>query len=171
MSVFNVWEAELAVDDDEPDGYRAPYARIGPAIGADKLSATLVVLRDGEALCPYHYELVEEEWLIVLGGTPTVRTPDGEEVCAPGDVVCFAPGPAGAHQIANHAAAPARVIMLAERRHPAATVYPDSDKLGIFLATEPRRTLVRRGDAVGYWADEPPFNDDEPRRAQPVDGN
>ena len=161
MNVFNVWNAELGIDDDEPDGYRAPYARIGPAIGAERLAANLVVLEQGQALCPYHYELAEEEWLIVLDGTPTVRTPDGDEVCEPGDVVCFHPGPEGAHQIANRAAAPARVIMLAERAPTAATVYPDSDKLGIFF--EGHRYLMPRSAAAGYWDGEPPVNDDEPR--------
>ena len=45
-------------------------------------------------MCPYHYELVEEEWLFVFAGTPTVRTPGGEEACRAGDIVCFARGPA-----------------------------------------------------------------------------
>ena len=30
-------------------------------------------------LCPYHYEYGEEEWLLVVEGRPTVRTPEGTE--------------------------------------------------------------------------------------------
>jgi uncharacterized cupin superfamily protein len=162
MKRFNVNEPELIVDEDEPKGYGAEYARIGPAIGAEKLAANLVVLKQDERLCPYHYECDEAEWLIVLEGTPTVRTPEGDEVCEPGDVVHFPPGPEGAHQIANYAPETARVIMLSEVRHPAAAVYPDSDKIGIFMPDEPRRTLVPRSKTVDYWVDEPPLNDETP---------
>jgi uncharacterized cupin superfamily protein len=46
---------------------------------------TLYDLLPGEAICPYHFPLGDEEWLIVVPGTPTVRTPEGE--------------PEGAHRI------------------------------------------------------------------------
>lgn len=155
MKRFNINAAEL-VYDDEPEGYGAGYARIGPAVGAEKLAANLVVLKQNERLCPYHWEVDEAEWLIVLEGTPTVRTPEGDKVFEAGDIVHFPPGPDGAHQIANYAPQAARVIMLAERRSPAAAVYPDSNKIGIFQDEEPRRTLVERDKAVDYWVDEPP---------------
>ena len=98
---FNLFDAQLGIDDDEPDGYRAPYAKVRDQIGARRLAGTVVVLREGEAVCPYHYELVEEEWLFVLAGTPTVRTLSGEDTLVPGDIVCFPRGPGGAHKIAN----------------------------------------------------------------------
>ena len=154
MRRFNFHDAELGVDDDEPDGYRAPYARIREVIGAEKLGGTLVLLGEGESLCPYHYELAEEEWLIVLEGTPTVRTPAGDEVMEAGDIACFPRGPDGAHRISNFAAEPARVIMISERAETAATVYEDSDKIGVFAPDT--RLLFRRGDAVDYWEGEGP---------------
>ncbi len=80
MKVFNFHDAELGVDHDEPDGYRAPYAAIRPVIGARRLGGTLVLLRTGESLCPYHYELAEEEWLFVLEGTPTGRLGGPEDL-------------------------------------------------------------------------------------------
>ena len=39
---------------------------------------TVYELPPGQAICPYHYEYGEEEWLLVLSGTPTLRTPDGD---------------------------------------------------------------------------------------------
>ena len=30
----------------------------------------------GQSVCPYHYENGEEEWIVVLTGRPTVRTPE-----------------------------------------------------------------------------------------------
>ena len=50
-------------------------------------------LPPGQQICPYHYEYPEEEWLIVLQGRPTLRTPEGTETLEPWDVVFFPTGP------------------------------------------------------------------------------
>jgi uncharacterized cupin superfamily protein len=142
-------DALLHADDSEPDGYRAPYVKLRDLVGAEKLAATLVLLREGEAVCPYHYELIEEEWLFVLAGTPTVRTPTGEGVAAVGDVICFPRGPAGAHKISNAAAEPARVLIVSERAVVSGSVYEDSNKIGVYGPEV--SMLFRRGDARDYW--------------------
>ena len=142
-------DAVLRPDDSEPDGYRAQYVKLRDVLGAEKLGASLVLLREGEAVCPYHYELIEEEWLFVLSGTPTVRTPAGEAVAATGDVICFPRGPAGAHKISNGAAEPARVLIVSERAVLAGAVYEDSDKIGVFGPD--MSMLFRRADARDYW--------------------
>jgi uncharacterized cupin superfamily protein len=139
----------LAPDDTEPEGYRAPYVKLHDRLGAEKLGASLVLLREGEAVCPYHYELIEEEWLFVLSGTPTVRTPAGEQVAAAGDVICFPRGPDGAHKIFNAAAEPARVLIVSERAVLSGSVYEDSDKVGLYGPD--LRLLFRRADARDYW--------------------
>jgi uncharacterized cupin superfamily protein len=147
---FNLFDdAALAVDPEEPAGYGARFASLRGRIGAEKLAASLVLLEQGQAVCPYHYEAIEEEWLFVFSGTPTVRTPAGEQVVAAGDVVCFPRGPAGAHKIANAAAEPARVLIVAERSRVAASVYEDSDKVGIF--SPDYRAIFRRDDERDYW--------------------
>ena len=53
-----------------------------------------------------------EEWVIVLRGEPTLRTPEGEHVLKEGDVTSFPRGKDGAHQIINHTDSPVRVLML-----------------------------------------------------------
>ena len=85
----------------------------------------------------------------MLEGTPSVRTPGGEVTLAEGEIVCFPRGPAGAHQIVNAAEAPARVLIISERAACAATVYEDSDKVGVFGPD--MRHLFRRSDARDYW--------------------
>jgi len=140
---------QLQVDEDEPPGYRAAYSGLRERIGAERLAATLVLLEQDQAVCPYHAELIEEEWLFVLAGAPTVRTPAGEQVLEEGDVLCFPRGPAGAHRIANAAPEPARVLIVSERAALAATVYPDSDKIGIY--GRDLRLLFRRSDQREYW--------------------
>ncbi|MEA2124956.1 MAG: hypothetical protein QOI80_1738 [Solirubrobacteraceae bacterium] len=153
MKVFNVFDGELTPDPSEPQGYGSPYAKVYDNIGAEKLAATVAVLATDEWVCPYHYEVVEEEWLFVLEGACVVRIPGGEETVQAGEVVCFPRGPDGAHQIGNTAAEPARIFIVGERAHTAATVYPNSDKVGVFGPDI--RLLFRREDARDYWDREP----------------
>ena len=82
-----------------PEGFSGRAAVIGKAIGAEHLAGQLIVLEPGDRPFPYHWEAGQEEWLLVLGGEPTVRTPEGEHALRPGDVVCFPVGPAGAHRV------------------------------------------------------------------------
>jgi len=70
--------------------------RFDPSVGAEQLGATVYELPLCQSMCPYHHEYVEEEWLPVLEGMPTLRHADGEDVLEPWDVVCFRTGPQGA---------------------------------------------------------------------------
>lgn len=151
--MFNVFDGPLEPDATEPDGYGSPYAKVREHIGAERLAGTVAVLAPAEWVCPYHYELVEEEWLFVLEGVATVRTPGGEEQVAAGEVVCFPRGPTGAHQIGNTAPEPLRVLIVSEKAECAATVYPNSGKIGVFAPAT--RLLFRRADARDYWDGEP----------------
>jgi len=97
----NVFEAELQTDEGDPAGYNASYVRLGPLIAGSKLGMTLYGLPPGQSICAYHYEYGNEEWLLVLEGTPTLRHPDGEDELEPGDFVAFPEGPAGTHKLTN----------------------------------------------------------------------
>lgn len=150
MRRFNLHAAELAHDDDDPDGYHAGYVRLGPAIGASTMAGTLYELPTGQANCPYHYES-DEEWLIVLDGRLTVRHPEGEDELEPGDVVCFPAGPAGAHKLTNRGDEVVRMLIVSTRNRPAVAVYPDSDKIGVFTEDRRDNIMVRREAGVDYW--------------------
>ena len=149
MRRLNLRTAGLRTFDGMPDGYGAPFAAIGDAIGAQHLAGQLVELAPGQKLCPYHWEAGQEEWLLVLDGRPTVRTPEGPRELRSGDVVCFPRGEAGAHQVLNESDAGARVVMLSERRTPNVIVYPDSGKVGVRSSS--LRGNYRLESAVDYW--------------------
>ena len=146
----NLYELETAQDEGDPPGYETPYVRVGPRIGASLLGASIYVLNEGQSVCPYHYEFGNEEWLLVLEGRPTLRTPEGEQELEPGDVVCFPDGPEGAHKATNRRRDTARIVILSTKHDPAIAVYPDSDKIGVW----PPGKLFRAGDAVDYWEGE-----------------
>src|ERR1700710_2906886 len=84
---------EFAWDDTDPEGFRAGMARLGGLLGAKETGISVYELPPGQAICPYHYECGEEEWLLVLAGNPTLRTPDGLERLDPFDVVFFPAAP------------------------------------------------------------------------------
>lgn len=134
-------------DATDPPGYRGRAIKVGPLIGAERLVATLYELPRGQAICPYHYEYPHEEWLLVLEGAPTARTPDGERVLQAGDMVCFREGPDGAHKISNADESTARVLFLSTAGDLAIAVYPDSGKIGVW----PPGKVYRERDAVDYW--------------------
>lgn len=118
MERFNIFDGEFAYDADDPEGFRAGMIRFGPKIGARRLGGSLYELPPGESICPYHYEVGDEEFLIVLEGRPSVRHPGGEAELGPGDAVCFLEGPGGAHKVSNHSGEPARVLMFSTVRDP-----------------------------------------------------
>ena len=152
MKTYNLNRPEIVHDDDDPEGFQTGYDRFGPKIGAAQLGATIYEMPPGQALCPYHYEYPEEEWVIVLEGTATLRHPGGEDQLEPGDVVCFPTGPEGAHQLKNTGSeGNVRVMMLSTQADLNVAVYPDSDKIGVFPGNEADELFVERSNAVP-WA-------------------
>jgi uncharacterized cupin superfamily protein len=154
MKRANLKALELEYDETDPEGYRAGMARFGPSLGAVKLGASVYELPPGQSICPYHYEYPEEEWLIVLGGRPTLRHPEGEDELEEGDVVCFPAGPEGAHKITNRTDSTTRVLMFSTKTDPAVAVYPDSDKIGIWTGNDDDHVIVPRSANVEYYEGE-----------------
>ncbi len=142
---------ELDFDADDPEGFRAGIMRCGPVLGASATGASFYELAPGQAVCPYHYEHAEEEWVLVLSGTPSVRGPDGVESLTPLDLVFFPKGRDGAHQVRNDSDVPASLLMFSEVVYPAVTSYPDSGKVGVYTGDRDEDLIVRRSSAVDYY--------------------
>lgn len=155
MQRINIATPGFEYDGEDPEGFRAGMARLGKMLGAKESGISVYELPPGQAVCPYHYECGEEEWLLVLAGTPTVRHPEGEETLEPWDVVCFPRGPEGAHGVRNESGETVRVLMFSTVVLPTATVYPDSDKVGIWTGDPETDLVVRRESGVEYFDREP----------------
>jgi uncharacterized cupin superfamily protein len=154
MSHPNVFSAQFQYDQEDPEGYRSGYVRIGAEAGGKELAVKLFEIPPGQSLCPYHYEYVEE-WLLVLDGDLILRVPTGEEPVGRGDVVCFPVGPDGGHKLTNRSEAPARIVMFSSASEPSVAVYPDSDKIGVWSGNDADKVMLRRADGhVGYWEGE-----------------
>jgi uncharacterized cupin superfamily protein len=143
--VVNATVVEVAADASDPPGFRTRYRQLGPLLGGELLGGTVYEFDRGERNGPYHYEIGNEEGLLVLAGTPTLRHPEGRDVLAVGDMVMFPEGADGAHQLINESTAVARVLILSTTREPYGCAYPDSGKLSTLGG------VFRIADAVDYW--------------------
>lgn len=148
--MFNLNGDEWDHAEDRP-GWRSKEARVGQRIGAELIGGSLYELEPGERLWPYHTHHANEEWLIVVHGQPTLRTPDGERDLKEGDVVAFRRGEDGLHQVRNGTKAPIRVLMLSTLILPDLAQFPESGKLGATNAKGELILLSRPGPKLDYW--------------------
>lgn len=155
MNVFNLYGDEWDRVEERP-GWRSKDAWVGARVEAEMIGGSMYELEPGDRLWPYHTHHANEEWLVVIRGTPTLRTPDGEQELAEGDVVCFRRGKEGLHQVRNGTGEPVRVLMLSTLLVPDIVEYPDSGKLGARSVAGERILLSRPGPMLDYWDGEEP---------------
>jgi uncharacterized cupin superfamily protein len=127
-----------------PEPFAGRGASVSRDLGAELVGCSLYDIAPGEQLWPYHYHRNNEEWLIVVAGSPTLRTPAGETLLEAGDLVAFPEGEDGAHTLLNRGAGASRVAIFSTKQK-GSTVYPDSGKVGV------AGSCFRVADAVDYW--------------------
>jgi uncharacterized cupin superfamily protein len=138
---------------------------VANAAGAEQLGATLYELPAGSEGAPLHVHHGMEELAVVISGTPTLRTLEGEFELAAGDVVAFPRGRLGAHTLANRTDAPVRYLMVSTKVMPEIVEYPEQGTVRVltrapFAEPDPGddpadrlRLLFARSDAK---EDQPP---------------
>ena len=132
-------------------------------VAGDHLGASLYALPPGQATFPYHYELGNDELLIVTAGNPSVRLPDGERELKPGDCIHLPSGETGAHQVINRSASEARVLLVSNFAMPRAAVQVDSGKMMIRWSTSSDdRAWFKLDAAADYWDGEQAPRADQP---------
>ena len=122
MNVFSDdWDAEQT---------RPGFTWKRKRVAGELLGMSVFELPPGEKSFPYHLHYANEEILVVLDGTPTLRTGEEERVLSRGDAVVFRRGPEGAHQVRNDSGEVARYLMISTLVAPDVAEYPDSGKVG-----------------------------------------
>jgi uncharacterized cupin superfamily protein len=153
MKIFNL-NADEWDRTEEREGWRSRDAWVGHHIGAELIGGSMYELDPGDRLWPYHTHHANEEWVIVLRGEPTLRTPEGEQQLREGDVVAFPRGTDGAHQVSNRTDAPIRVLMLSTTIAPDIVEYLDTGKIGARSVKGERILFARPGPELEYWEGE-----------------
>ena len=139
MAVLNISTAEN----------REGRIDVARELGSTETAMYVYDLAPGESSSPYHYEYAEE-WLLVVAGSVVVRRPDGEQTLQAGDLVRFPAGPAVAHRVMNRGDTPARTLLFSSARVPAVSVYPDSDKIGVWPGNDEDDLIFLRDSAVSW---------------------
>ena len=152
--IFNLLDVALSEPPDAPDGHRFGRVRLTLLYDSKLTGMSLYELPPGEAAWAYHYELQREEWLIVVSGEVTVRSPGGERTLRAGDVTCFPPGEPGAHAVRNASAEPARFAMPSSHApHGYVAIRPDSNTA--LIVGPGFRRIVPLDEEREYWEGEP----------------
>jgi len=117
----------------------------GHPFATDMLGASLIELQPGAPGGTMHMHYGVEEMFFVLSGTPSVRTPDGEDELAPGDVVYFPEGRAGLHTFSNTTEEPVRMLGISTKRFPDVVAYPERGVAWV-ATRHPERPVPDGGD-------------------------
>jgi uncharacterized cupin superfamily protein len=128
----NVWAEDWELESDE----EWAAERSSRLVRGGQLGAAVYEIGPGRTSGFYHFHHGAEELLLVLRGRPTLREPAGERELREGDVVLFAVGPEGAHQLLNRTDAAVRYLFVSTRPSPEAVEYPDSRQLSVMAFTE-----------------------------------
>ena len=112
----------------------------------DQLGASLIEYLPRSPDSPMHMHYGVEEMFFVLSGTPTVRTPEGAEALAPGDVVYFPEGQGGLHTFSNPTDEPVRMLGISTKRFPDVLAYPERGVAWV-ATRHPERAVPEGGDA------------------------
>ena len=134
---------------------RGGYVWRRKRVAGEHLGAGLIELPPGQSTFPYHYELGNDELLVVVSGTPTLRAPDGERALDPGDCILFPSGPDGAHKLTNRSDDLVRVLLVSNFALPRAAVHVDSWKIMVRWGSgRDERRWFFLGEDADYWGGE-----------------
>jgi uncharacterized cupin superfamily protein len=150
--VANVLDPEWDEEYDYPP-LTGRFAIVGKQAGGKRLGASVYEIPPGAAVSPMHVHHANEEMILVLEGTPTLRAADGVRELMPGDVVPCLRGPAGAHRVENHSDGPIRVLIVSTMVEPDVVEHLDTDKI-VASTAEDRNVTFRTRDAVDQFLGE-----------------
>jgi uncharacterized cupin superfamily protein len=158
---------EVEFTDIEENGYyTSRRAQFSTSIGARKLGYNLTELPPGRAQCPFHSHREEEEMFLILDGDGGLRFGDKRFKIRRHDVIaCPTGGPEVAHQIINTGKTTMRYLSLSNNSATEICEYPDSNKVGVFVAASEKpglRKMFRDEVSVEYYDREsiaPPNSD------------
>ena len=152
------WQQEEA-----PGGHGSFFRKkLGAAAGASALGCTLNRIPAGTRSWPAHWHSANEEAIYVLSGEGTLHVGGEAVALRAGSYAALPVGPEHAHRVENDSASELLFLCFSTMIEPDVVVYPDSNKVGVFVGAAPGgspddATLKRFLDLdaeVDYWKDE-----------------
>ncbi|MBT8445579.1 MAG: cupin domain-containing protein [Gammaproteobacteria bacterium] len=119
-----------------PSVYPAPFAALmsgrekralGDHFGLTNFGVNLTRLAPGARSALRHAHSVQDEFIYVVSGTPTLVTDAGRMNLSPGMCAGFQAGTGDAHHLVNESAEPVEYLEIGDRAAGDAASYPDDD--------------------------------------------
>lgn len=107
-------------------------------------------LDPGQFSFPYHFHRAAEELFYIISGEATLRSPEGFQKVAQGDLIFFEEGPSSAHQLYNHSDSPCVYLDIRTTFGIDVCEYPDSGKINIL----PFNEVFESDSKVDYYKGE-----------------
>ena len=116
--------------------YPAPFAsqvagrskrKLGNVFGLTRFGVNLTELAPGAVSALKHHHAVQDEFIYILSGAPTLVLDDETFTMQAGDCYGFARGAGVAHQLRNDSDETVRYIEIGDRTAGDRVIYPDDD--------------------------------------------
>ena len=125
------WDVERVVG-----GVDERLLHVGRRVGGELLGGTMFEVGPGYR-GPYHFHYGNEELVLVVEGTLTLRMETGERELRPGDVVLFPRGRDGLHALENRGDAVIRFVVFSSMVDPDVSELPERGMVGVFAGGVP----------------------------------
>lgn len=130
--------------------------------GLTQFGAYIDTLAPGAWSSHRHWHEAEDEFILVLDGTVTLRDNNGLQDLVPGDAVCWPHGLANGHHLTNRGTAPCRYLIIGTRVAGDICHYPDEGHRQIngttrWQVVDRDGTPLRQGDLPPELLNLPPL--------------
>ncbi len=122
-----------------PDPFAAQVAgrtkrKLGDCFGLTHFGVNLTQLASGAVSALAHHHAVQDEFIFVIAGHPTLILAEEEFELAPNSCVGFKAGAGAAHQLVNRTAEVVSYLEIGDRGGNDAVEYPNDDLKAVFTA-------------------------------------
>jgi uncharacterized cupin superfamily protein len=121
---------------------------LGDAFGLTRFGVNLTRLKPGSISAARHFHSVQDEFVYVLEGAPSLIADGGETLLSPGMCVGFKAGTGNAHQLVNRSEIDVLYLEIGDRNLSDAVSYPDDD-VALVRTAEGRWKVVHK-DGSSY---------------------
>jgi uncharacterized cupin superfamily protein len=140
----------------KPSNYPEPFfsmmagrekRQLGDVFGLKTFGVNLTRLVPGALSALRHYHNVQDEFIYILSGTPTLITDEGETILRPGMCAGFRAGEANGHHLVNRSGGDVVYLEVGDRLPGDSGSYPDDD---LEAAMVDGRWQFRHKDGTSY---------------------
>ncbi len=120
----------------KPSNYPEPFASrmagrqkrpLGDLFGLAHFGVNLTQLEPGAVSSLRHSHSLQDEFIYVLQGHPTLHTDEGRRLLAPGDCAGFRAGSGNGHRLINETSQDVVYLEVGDRTRGDIALYPDDD--------------------------------------------